>query len=127
MPGTLGNMSQPVSPVHLIFLTWFIVNPNAQFTVESCIRCSLDNILTFQFTTRPFNGSLVHFTSGSILGGSMGIFRQPEGGPGTVFNVLGGSITPAPEPSSLVLFVSGLLVLGLTRRFGKKAGQPLRA
>jgi hypothetical protein len=57
----------------------------------------------------------------------MGIFRQPEGGPGTVFNVLGGSITPAPEPSSLVLFVSGLLVLGLTRRFGKKAGQPLRA
>jgi hypothetical protein len=80
---------------------------------------SLD-VLIFDFTAPGARlGSLVGFTGGSIVGGI-------EKGIGIIsgYDDMSGSITPVPEPSSLVLFASGigLLVFGLTRRFGKKVG-----
>jgi hypothetical protein len=66
------------------------------------------------FTTPPHAGSLVGFTGGSIIGGAelLSNYRIAAGG----------SITPTPEPSSLVLLagVLGLLVFS-RRRFGKKS------
>jgi hypothetical protein len=59
----------------------------------------------------------VGFTGGSIFG----ISADDE----FKYEITGGSITPAPEPSSLVLFATGMLVLGLIWRFGKKVGDPL--
>jgi hypothetical protein len=67
------------------------------------------DILSLFFTTAPTPGSLKGFTGGSLVDGLDG---------GGHYSVAGGSITPVPEPSSLVLFASGMLVFGLTRRFG---------
>ena len=82
---------------------------------------SLPNILILDFSTAPTLGSLVGFTGG-LIGGENDLAVN--------YIISGGSITPVtpvPEPSSLVLFASGMLVLGLTRRFCKKIGHPLSA
>jgi len=75
--------------------------------------------LHFVFSTAHIPASLKGFTGGSFFGGD----AQP------FYTISSGSITlaPVPEPSSLVLFASGMLVLGLTWRFGKKAAHPLSA
>jgi hypothetical protein len=65
--------------------------------------------LILDFFTAPTPGSLVGFTGGSIRDGLAASYQ-----------LTGGSITPAPEPATLVLFASGMLVLGLALRFGKK-------
>jgi hypothetical protein len=71
--------------------------------------------LSLAFTTAPLQGSLVGFTGGSIVGG--------QGGVVGAYTPTGGSITPVPEPSWLLPLEGGLglLVFGLTRRFGKKS------
>jgi hypothetical protein len=69
--------------------------------------------LQLAFNTAPTPGSLVGFTGGSIVGVGDTQFN---------YAINGGSITPVPEPSSLVLFATGMLVLSLTWRFGKKVG-----
>jgi hypothetical protein len=78
--------------------------------------------LDLRFITAPTLGSLVGFTGGKIFDGSA---NGPTGFP--LYINISGSITPVPEPSSLVLFASGMLVLGLTLRFGKKVADPLSA
>lgn len=85
--------------------------------------------LSLAFTTAPLPGSLVGFTGGSILG-SASLDRDSN------YGNISGSITPAPEPSTLLPLAVGLgwlvsapfLVggdllwgwLGLARRFRKK-------
>jgi len=79
---------------------------------------SLPDILLLNFSTAPTLGSLVGFTGG-LIRGEIDLAGN--------YIISGGSITPVPEPSSLVLFASGMLVLGLALRFGKKVGHPLSA
>jgi len=69
--------------------------------------------LGFIFTT-PNPSSLVGFTGGLINSGLDGRLD---------YSIISGSITPAPEPSSLVLLAGGigLLVFRLKRRFRKKS------
>ena len=76
--------------------------------------------LALSFSTAPTSGSLVGFTGGSILAGEVEGELRP-----ILLDNFSGSITPVPEPSSLVLVASGMLALGLTRRLGKKVGHPL--
>jgi hypothetical protein len=90
--------------------------PNWLITVEN----SSSDTLFLEFTTAPTAASLKGFTGGSIAG-SFSLDTQGN------YKIVGGTITPAPEPSSLVLFASGMLMLGLTRRFRKKVGHPLSA
>jgi len=82
-------------------------------------------------TAPPANCALLsaHFQSQVRWWASMGGQSQFLPGGDTFGNYLfeSGSITPVPEPSSLILFASGLLVLGLRRKFGKKVGHPLSA
>jgi hypothetical protein len=69
--------------------------------------------LTLDFATATNPASLVGFTDGVISGGGVPPF----------YNNLSGSITPVPEPSSLVQLAGGLgwLVFGVARRFGNKS------
>jgi hypothetical protein len=65
--------------------------------------------LILTFTTEPTPGSLVDFTGGTITG-SRTIASN--------YFILGGTITPVPEPSSLLPLAGGIgwLVFGLARR-----------
>jgi hypothetical protein len=86
--------------------------------------------LTLDFFTAPALGSLVGLTGGTIDG--LFSFVTVSVPLGTPYDILGGSITTVstvitPEPSSMILFATGMLVLGLARRFGKKVGHPLSA
>ena len=71
--------------------------------------------LELDFQTSKTPASLVGFTGGSILGKNVFII-----GGQNPYGIQGGSITPAPEPSSLALIPIGLGALLLLR---KRMGQ----
>jgi hypothetical protein len=79
---------------------------------------AFDQLMELYFFTATPN-SLIGFTGGPIVGGDVAII--PFTGV-HLYVGISGSITPVPEPSSLVLLAGGivLLVLGLTR-FRKKS------
>jgi hypothetical protein len=76
---------------------------------------SSGNSLNFRFTTEPTPDSLVGFTGGTIIGGG-------DGDDDYVIVPDRGTVTPVPEPSSLVPLAGGLgwLVFGLARRRFRK-------
>jgi hypothetical protein len=78
-------------------------------TVESS-----ENTLGLLFTTTT-PSSLVDFDGGTILTGLVTVTAFPTQG---LYNIESGTITPVPEPSSLVPLAGGLvwLVFGLARR-----------
>jgi hypothetical protein len=80
---------------------------------------ALKDVLDLVFTTAPTPGSLKGFTGGSIVGDPVTIPEMHFTG----YNNLGGTITPTPEPSSLVPLAGGIgwLVFGLVRRVGKRS------
>jgi hypothetical protein len=75
---------------------------------------SSSDALIFLFSTAPTPGSLVGFTGGTILGTKV---NNPSFA--ALYDVTGGSITPVPEPSSLVPLAGGIgwLVFSLARRY----------
>ena len=79
---------------------------------------SSSDALILLFSTAPTPGSLVDFTGGTILGN---VVDNPSFAP--LYLDFTGTITPVPEPSSLVPLVGclGWLVFGLARRFRKKS------
>jgi hypothetical protein len=70
---------------------------------------SLSDTVDLDFTTAPTPGSLVGFDGGVIFG---------AGDIANFYRITGGTITPVPEPSSLVPLAGGLgsLVFGFIRR-----------
>jgi hypothetical protein len=66
-------------------------------------------------------GDFLLFDNPNVAGKTIIGFADADDPPNSIYAL--GTITPVPEPSSLVLLAGGIgwLVFGLTRRFGKKS------
>jgi len=120
---TSGTIETSGLDITLPGLTTFDVLNRSVVSLGDWVLQALDNSIPFDildlfFTTEPTTASLVGFTGGSIVNGTV-----ENGQAFQIYEAFTGSITPVPEPTSLVLLagVIGSLVFGLTRRFGKKS------
>jgi hypothetical protein len=91
---------------------WFVIGVNDPNPF--CLVCWYTWL---EFTTMPTPGSLVGFTGGTIIDGSVAYVPTEDG----LYRIAAGSITPAPtatpEPSSMLLLAGGLTgLLGLRRK-----------